>query len=779
MAYITWKTKAGSIGVVSAAGYIEIPLAAVSSSGAALEFTHIAGTLPIGIEVAADGRVKGVPVLNNAGASVSVTSSFTVRANTPDGTIADRTFSVTVNNYSPIKIDLASGVIGSFNDGSKISYQFRAISDNPNPDLTWSIVDGDAPIDLLTLKPINITSSGLFEGYLGRFTEYDQPTGYDEVPLDLLPYHFKTSSQNKSYTFTVRVTDGAGFDAIPVRIDVFSKSSFTSDITSVTIDTVLMLVDGDNRYVPIIMPNTETVPTLTVDDKFSFKFNAIDPEGDVVYWRVESPIATASISTITGWLTGTVPPQSETQKDQVFKIYAYKRDTPEIHSTAFEFKITTVKDSTNFITWLTSSDLGTMTNGAVSEYAIQALNNAGKELNYSLVAGSLPVGLELLNDGIITGRSSFRYFSIDGNSASITVANTSGIVPGMIVQGPGVASGSKVISVSSANTLKISPATYVNEGVDLTFSNSIGTVNITTQLTDLSTTTSIDGGKTTFDDTYKFTVKAAASDYSVSDVKEFTVKIVNYNRAPYENLYLRALLARDQRDMFLAAVSNKTIFPLDQIYRPKDPNFGLSTTIKMLFAAGITASSLSDIALSIGKNHYNKTINFGNIKTARAVDSNLNTVYEVVYIEVTDNNAGASLVGTPSTSVDYAVGSAEYSTIYPNSFDNMQYRIATGVGYSNRGALPAWMTSRQTDGTVLGLVRAVVLAYTVPGASEFMAFRLRNSGITFNDIHFVADRYYVDAGATANYSTATNNFFSGAVDDTDKYIKFTQYGVYI
>jgi len=74
---------------------------------------------------------------------------------------------------------------------------------------------------------------------------------------------------------------------------------------------------------------------------------------------------------------------------------------------------------------------------------------------------------------------------------------------------------------------------------------------------------------------------------------------------------------------------------------------------------------------------------------------------------------------------------AQYiQTVYPNMVD----RIETGVGYENRSILPDWMTSRQTDGSVLGFTRALVLCYTIPGKSAEVAYRV-NQRLTRFKIH--------------------------------------------
>ena len=100
-----------------------------------------------------------------------------------------------------------------------------------------------------------------------------------------------------------------------------------------------------------------------------------------------------------------------------------------------------------------------------------------------------------------------------------------------------------------------------------------------------------------------------------------------------------------------------------------------------------------------------------------------------------------------------------YKIAYPNSSDNMLTRLSTGVGYYDQSSLPTWMTSNQLSSITgefsapLGFTQAVVLAYTVPGASDLIAYRLRNAGINFNNIQFTVDRYFLDDYYTANFNT--------------------------
>lgn len=810
MAYITWNTPVGSLGSVKELDYFEFALSATASDNSTLEFTHISGNVPVGMRVSTDGIVKGVPVLSTSGNSKSTVYTFTVRANTPSGVIADRTFTMVINNYNSLKIEPRSLYLSTFDDGRLISHQFYALQENPNAQLKWSISSGEVPIDIKTGLPMTISDTGVFSGYISRIIDTTgRMAGYDVEPDDEFPYDFSATSRDKTYSFNIQVTDGTNFDVIPVSIKVISKDHFSADNNITAINNTSLPVDADNSYPPIITTDPSVIPTLTAGDRFAFKFEAFDPQGNVLYWSANSSLPNGlTISSVTGWMTGTMPQHTETEKTYTFGVYAYKRDFTYIKSLVLPVSITSVKNNIDNITWVTSSNVGAITNGSVSELSISAVNNAGKEVTYSLVGGypeKLPQGLKLLSNGNIIGRSTFEYFNLDGQSSDITVQSTTGITIGMTMEGPGIASGSQVTAILGPNKLTVSPAVYSTGGEEITFTD--GFVNIVTRLTDLSTTTSIDGGKTTFDCTYNFTVRAETVDNAVSSIKQFSIYASNYNRAPYQNLYLKALPSADQRNIFASIMGNTDIFPNELLYRSQDPWFGKATDIKLLFLPGLNASTLAKFASSTQYNHYNKKINFGEIKTAIAVDSNFNTKYEVVYVEITDSNARDALSIEPAIANPYLYGSNSYTTIYPNSFGNMDYRMSTNIGFANRGALPDWMTSPQEDGKVLGLTRAVVLAYTVPGAAKLIAYRLKNNGITFNNIQFVADRYQIDAGITSIFNPATNNFYPSEettfdastalttfdVDTTnfynerykysnpeegDKYIKFPQIGVY-
>jgi hypothetical protein len=290
-------------------------------------------------------------------------------------------------------------------------------------------------------------------------------------------------------------------------------------------------------------------------------------------------------------------------------------------------------------------------------------------------------------------------------------------------------------------------------------------------------TTTLDGEATTFDFTYTFTVTARDLANTISADRTFTLTIRQFDKIPYENLYLKALPSADQRESFKTLVNDTTIFPLEKIYRHEDPWFGLASDIKTLFLAGLSPSALEKYTQVASTNHFTKRLTFGDIKTARALDQNFNVKYEVIYVEMQDANTNSFGQG-PADTLDlineldtpyYAADGTAYTTAYPNSVVNMGNVMVGGISYQDKGVLPDWMTSRQANGRQLGFVRAVVLAYVKPGESDLVAYRLRQRNFNFNSIDFTVDRYQLDNVYSTNYDLTANAFVTSRETTFDRY----------
>ena len=476
----------------------------------------------------------------------------------------------------------------------------------------------------------------------------------------------------------------------------------------------------------------------------------------------------------TGWILGVLPSQIEDFVTYSFTVFAFRTLFPGEKSDVVTFSITVKRTINEEIIWTTPFDLGIIDNGAISEIEIAAYNTLGKELTYTLIYAPyrrLPQGLRFLRSGRMIGRTSFRYFSLDGQTAQLNITSAQDLTVGMTVQGVGVATGCKLTAIVDSNTIEVSPAVYVTQGTVLVFSNE--NIQKAVSTTSNAISTAIDSGETTFDQQCGFTVRADAVDGSITATNSFTIRVRPRNLSPYENVYFKALPSYTQRLSWDNIIKNTAIFPPELIYRPDDSYFGIQKNIKSLFLSGLTPTTAENFVNSIVRNHYLKTLNFGEIKTARAVDSDGIVTYEVVYVDLVDtqafNSAGPPLAVVLNLANSYLTQNQSYDIIYPNSFPNMQKRLETGIGYTNKSTLPRWMTSVQEDGNVLGLIRCAVLAYTQPGASKLISYRLQNSNFEINTIPFVADRYQWDNYLSKFYNTETNLFDTSVPTTFDKY----------
>ena len=242
---------------------------------------------------------------------------------------------------------------------------------------------------------------------------------------------------------------------------------------------------------------------------------------------------------------------------------------------------------------------------------------------------------------------------------------------------------------------------------------------------------------------------------------------------PGERIDLYALPAIDQRTIFKSIVTNEEIFNPELIYRANDPWFGIQTEIKMLFLAGLNTKSLSDYQTAIRRNHWTKRYNFSDIKTAVVLDNFYKVKYEVVYIQITDpaeniiNHGPPSMLNLSSQIANPYIDElgVRHFIMYPNSSENMAANIVSDIGYFDQSSLPPWMLSNQPNTTTsstfqapIGYTKAVVLAYTIPGASKLIAYRLKKEGINFNNIEFTVDRYSLDDYYSTNFNLVTQRF---------------------
>jgi len=452
------------------------------------------------------------------------------------------------------------------------------------------------------------------------------------------------------------------------------------------------------------------------------------------------------------------------------------------------------------VIWNTPADLGSIVNGSVSMLKVSATNRGGRTMKYRLASGDynlLPQGLQLISTGDIVGRVSFNTFAIDNglttfdqsfeiNRNLASLGTTFDLVFEFTVNAYAEDLNQTVYAVdrinvvsggsgySSINTPTIvigqpvgASAVPAEAGMVTVVGGEIIEVEVSEGGNGYTTTPSVTitqgfGGSNAV---LEAVMRETGSRDVISVFKTFRVRLIREYNRPYQNLYVRAMPSPQDRALLRSLLENQEIFPPQYLYRPEDPNFGKSTQVTYAHAFGLAPDTLERYVSSLYENHYWKNLILGAIETAQAIDPVTGQVlYEVVYSKIIDtlvNSAGESvskIVTLPYAITDPADGSTLITSVYPNSLVNMRDQVIDVVGQISN-VLPLWMTSKQTNGRVLGFTPAWVIAYVQPGRAREVAYYIRTYfAQPLNSIDFKVDRYILDRKLSQNWDTETQRW---------------------
>lgn len=242
---------------------------------------------------------------------------------------------------------------------------------------------------------------------------------------------------------------------------------------------------------------------------------------------------------------------------------------------------------------------------------------------------------------------------------------------------------------------------------------------------------------------FVFTVLASSTIYpEIQSTKTFTFKVTQSYSTAYDIVYFKNTPSIADRQLVDSLLADTTLIPDNLLFRPTDKNFGKSKTMRVNFLYGINSVSFDKYYAAVNLNHYPKSLTFGAVKTAKATDDAGNTIYEVVYVELVDDIAPVNKV---------------VNGYYPNSLHNMQQQIINTIGQNQtQYLLPRWMSSQQSDGSVLGPIPAWVICHTIPGGAATIK---QNIDTVWKEnlklINFKIDRYYIDKAASFNWNSAS------------------------
>jgi hypothetical protein len=706
------------------------------------------------------------------------------------------TYTVDISQNTP-GLDI-TGWVGIYYDGDHVDLRFGYTNLDPNETVTVRLISGALPPGL------TLTTGGLLSGYIAPEPNIEIPPGYDLEQYQTQPFDFVVSAVSKNYQFVLEVTDGKSSTIRTFTIYVYNRNDLSADNTTITADNTFVTADQTNGSLRPFLVNAypSDLGRVRGDNYFAYQFRGNDYDTvDLTYSiSVNKGFGLPpglTLDPASGWYYGYIPDQGLTEVTYSFNIQVSQTDDPTVVSQLYPFTLTITGVSDDQVTWLTNSNLGYIENGSTSILKVQAENIGGRVLSYRLQSGaynSLPQGLTLLPSGEIAGRTTFNTFAVDLGTTTFdkSQSTTSGFqettfdtfftftvnayaenldqqlysVSKINVTNPGLGYSSITPPTIEFSTPIGATAVVAKAGVALVSGGQIVSVSLTsggagyTSPPVITITESFGGSGAVLEPV----MIATGQQDVISVFKTFTIQVLRVYNKPYQNLFCLAMPPSNDRVVLNELLHDTDIFVPEYIYRPDDPNFGVSTQVKYEHAYGLDPETLDLYVSSLYLNHYWKNLVLGSIETAQARDADGNVIYEVVYSKIIDNlvNAAgqsvAKIVNLPYAIIDPVDDSTLIGQVYPNSLVDMRNQVIDVVGQISK-KLPLWMLSKQTNGRVLGFTPSWVLCYTQPGRSKQIAYYIQEYfGQRLNIIDFKVDRYVLDRTLSKNWNTETQQW---------------------
>lgn len=777
-----WTTPSGAIGTYPSQVAMSFQfVASVTAPGTSITYAKLSGSLPPGLTISTTGLLSGTPAISTKDTAYQ----FVVRVTDDLGKIADRGFNITVSGVASPTFTTPTGTILSTNDSTWIELPIEysnPVSTNP---ISIRIVQGQLPPGL------EINSNGLIRGYA-------------KPPIINVNFPLITTSAVSTSNSQVTVLSTAGM--VVGRTVIFTGTVFGNVEENTTY--FVRSIDSSTKFT---LSQTKDGPQFALSDgtgdmavtllqiqigqpivqTYSFTLQLTSVLGDAIesYYIV---IANQNAPISEG---GPGKP-GNSRLPTVFNTRPQTFDVATSDPTNYGYYVFPNDDINQTYAPTVNANIGKITSGEYFSFKMLGYDFDNNALTYRYV--DLPLGLVGdPNTGWITGTPVIANNSISNFSFSIDVFK-SGFT--------NIASATFNFGFTVVNNI-IGDVTWVTPSALGSINNSTTSVLAVSATSDTEIAYRVTSGElppslTLLDNgeiagivayqptniilakdtntTFNFTIEAYSPLFPViSATRDFSLIVEQKFDQPTDTLYIKCVPSTTDRNLINSLLTNTTLIPTADIYRPTDLNFGKASSVIYEHAYGIYASDFEEYVAAITKNHYWRNIILGQLKTAVARNNAGEIVYEVVYSEIQDNlvnpkgksvselvewprniplNLGPwytsrtdlytsyvdrSLVGqnmqTQETIEEQLLvsetnlnllteeGQPNYYTsltpgfarlLYPNSLPNMRTRTGTNIGQEfDFNLLPRWMTSQQANGSTLGYTPAWVISYCKPGTS--------------------------------------------------------------
>jgi len=405
-----WITSPGIIATLDHGANTNITLSC-DTENLYTTYSIISGSLPRDLILPTGGIIGSTPgVWGLVNSFVnSGNYSFTIRAIDSNGNIADRTFSIVINDNELMPI-LPLKNLGIFPDGTWISANVSPISTLP----------GNINLSLINNLPSNLTltSDGIISGVINPEILYILPNT-SNVPNSI---DYANISIGINYTDTI----SANYNMTIMRSDLYSNIHANTSLPNY--HSPIFLDAIGNSYI--------NIGNIT-GDKLQYKFNAIDFESDEINYQLingSNIPGNIILNTSSGWLTGYIDPFFAQSYPYEFEIRAFKTITENSHSanpyqTILPVYLTLQNDSEKNIQWNSPALLGNIIPGMPSTLSVTAniidpfqIPNGSNAAAYATMR---VIGADIIDGGY--NFSNENTFTISGgicsNEAIIIVTN--------------------------------------------------------------------------------------------------------------------------------------------------------------------------------------------------------------------------------------------------------------------------------------------------------------------------------------------------------------------
>lgn len=332
----------------------------ISATGTDISYDLLNGNLPNGLSFTSTGTFLGTPT-----SVLDLTSStFTIRAFNNEGS-NDRTFRIDIDGPDNPTWITSPGIINAgpngenyIQNGQYINYQFTATSDTGT--VNYFLISGNLP------KNLELTENGTIKGYVN-----------DNVVEEL-----------ENFDFAISASNGISFTTSSFRLILFRTLP--------------------NEIIPLQWIGNSDLGTLQSNQNYIFKLPLLDPRPNVgtLFFNVTTGTLpnNLELNSASGILSGFVTTQNNFKENFTFDISATKTINENFTVTTQTFQLSVINYTDEKLSWNTTGSLGTVVIGKPITLEVNTIaKNSIQSSKYKIKSGSLPPGITLNLDGLITG----------------------------------------------------------------------------------------------------------------------------------------------------------------------------------------------------------------------------------------------------------------------------------------------------------------------------------------------------------------------------------------